>query len=55
MKYAVGIGSGAMIYVPIFIKISSGIQNLINGDTHTYTHTHRQQSLLYFFEIKKIG
>jgi hypothetical protein len=29
MKYAVEMGSGAMIYVPSFIKIVSGIQKLI--------------------------
>jgi hypothetical protein len=46
-------GSGAMIYVPGFIKIGSGVQTLIRGDTQT----HRQQrdliSLLYFFKIRK--
>jgi predicted RNA-binding protein with TRAM domain len=26
MKYAVNMGSGAMIYIPSFIKIGSGIQ-----------------------------
>jgi hypothetical protein len=31
MKYAVEMGSGAMIYVPSFIKIGSGIQKLIRG------------------------
>jgi hypothetical protein len=36
MKYAVGMGSGAMIYIPSFIKIASGIQKLIRGtDRHT--------------------
>jgi hypothetical protein len=29
MKYAVGMGSRAMIYIPSFIKIGSGIQKLI--------------------------
>jgi hypothetical protein len=53
-------GSGAVIYVPSFIKIGSGIQKLIGGiDIHTHTHTHGQQrdliSLLYFFKIRKIG
>jgi hypothetical protein len=33
MKYAVEMGSGAMIYMPSFIKIGSGIQKLIIGDT----------------------
>jgi hypothetical protein len=28
MKYAVEMGSGAMIYIPNFIKIGSGIQKL---------------------------
>jgi hypothetical protein len=30
---AVVIGSGTMIYIPSFIKIGSGIQKLIGGDT----------------------
>jgi hypothetical protein len=49
-------GSGAVIYVPSFIKIGLGIQKLIVGGD---THTHRQQrdliSLLYVFKIKKVG
>jgi hypothetical protein len=32
MKYTVEMGSGAMIYIPSFIKIGSGIQKLIRGD-----------------------
>jgi hypothetical protein len=58
-------GSGAMIYVPSFIKIGSGIGNLMgeggytDTDARTHTHTYRQQhdliSLLYFFKIKKAG
>jgi hypothetical protein len=28
-------GSGAMIYIPTFIKIDSGIENLSTGDTQT--------------------
>jgi hypothetical protein len=31
MKYTVLMGSGAMIYIPSFIKIGSGIQKLIGG------------------------
>jgi hypothetical protein len=52
----VEMGSGAVIYVPSFMKIGSGVQKLIGG---TYGHilTHRQKrdliSLLYFFKIKK--
>jgi hypothetical protein len=33
MKYAVEMGSGAMMFIPSFIKIGSGIQKLIRGDT----------------------
>jgi hypothetical protein len=29
MKYAVEMGSGAMIYIPSFIKIGSDVQKLI--------------------------
>jgi hypothetical protein len=47
-------GSGAMIYVPSFIKTGSGIQNLIGG---IHRHTHRQQrdliSVPYFFQNKQ--
>jgi hypothetical protein len=41
MKYAVEMGSGAMIYIPNFIKIGAGIQKLIGGftDTQTLRHT----------------
>jgi hypothetical protein len=31
MKYAVEMGSGAMIYIPSFVKIGSGIQKLMGG------------------------
>jgi hypothetical protein len=38
MKYAFEMGSGAVIYVPSFIKIGSGVQKLIWG-IHTHTRT----------------
>jgi hypothetical protein len=31
MKYAVEMGSGAIIYTPSFMKIGSGIQRLMGG------------------------
>jgi hypothetical protein len=31
MKYAVEMDSGAMIYIPSFVKIGSAIQKLIGG------------------------
>jgi hypothetical protein len=36
MKHTADIGSDAMIYIPSFIKIGSGIQNLIWG-IHRHT------------------
>jgi hypothetical protein len=35
MKYAVEMGSGAMIYIPSYMKTGSGIQNLLAGDIRT--------------------
>jgi hypothetical protein len=47
MKYTIEMGSGAMIYVPSFIKIGTGTQKLIGG------YADRQHadiiSLLLFF------
>jgi hypothetical protein len=40
MKYAVEIGSVAMIYIPSFIKIGSRIQILLVGGV-VYTDTRR--------------
>jgi hypothetical protein len=36
MKYAVEVGSGAMIYIPSFVKIASTIQKL-RGEIHRHT------------------
>jgi hypothetical protein len=37
MKYVVGMSSGAMIYIPSFIKTGSGIQKLMGeGETHSH-------------------
>jgi hypothetical protein len=36
MKYAVEVGSGAMMYIPGFLNIGSGIRKLMGaGDTET--------------------
>jgi hypothetical protein len=39
VKYAVEMGSRAMIYIPSFVKIGSGIQKLMGGGD---SQTHRQ-------------
>jgi hypothetical protein len=36
MKYAVEMDSGAMVYIPSFIKIGLGIQKLIGGNSQTH-------------------
>jgi hypothetical protein len=41
MKYAVEMGSDAVIYVPILIKMGSDIQKLLTVDTHTDTQPAR--------------
>jgi hypothetical protein len=34
-KYAIDVGSGVMISIPIFIKIGSGIQKFVRGYRYT--------------------
>jgi hypothetical protein len=53
MKYAVEMGSGAMIYIASFIKIGSGIQNLIRGGIHRHRQHGDGISLLLFFQSKE--
>jgi hypothetical protein len=63
MKYSVDMGSDVMTYTPAFIKIGSGIQNLVGDrqkDTKTHTEERRQNqsdliNLLLFFQNKKIA
>jgi hypothetical protein len=51
MKYAAEMGSGAMIY----IKIGSGIRNLI-GISHRHTGSLAiSKAYFYFFKIRKVG
>jgi hypothetical protein len=50
MNYAVEMGSGAMIYIPSFIEIGSGIQKLIGGDSQTHRQHGDRISLLSFVE-----
>jgi hypothetical protein len=51
MKYAVEMGSGAMTYIPSFIKISSRIHKL-EGGGYTYTLIHPDSKVItwaYFY------
>jgi hypothetical protein len=47
-------GSGAVIYLPSFIKMGSGIQKLIRGETQTHTQQRDLISLLSFLKIRKV-
>jgi hypothetical protein len=50
-EVCIEMGSCAMIYmyIPSFIKIGSGTQKLIGGDTQTHT------AYLHFLKIRKVG
>jgi hypothetical protein len=39
MMYAFEMGSGAIIHIPRFMKIGSGIVKLLEGEVDTHTHT----------------
>jgi hypothetical protein len=54
MKYAVGLDSGVMIYIPSFMKIGSGIQKLIERDTLTHRQHGDRIHRLLFFQNKEI-
>jgi hypothetical protein len=54
MKYAVEMGSGAMIYIPCFIKIYSGFQKLMGGDTEDGDRISLLLFLAYFPLIFKL-
>jgi heme/copper-type cytochrome/quinol oxidase subunit 1 len=55
MKYAVEIGSRAMIYIPSFIKISSAIQELMGG-IHRHTDSMMIACFYFcFFQNGKVG
>jgi hypothetical protein len=54
MKYAVEMGSSAMIYVASFVNIGSGIQKLIRGNQRqTAWKSHKPTFIL--FENKRNG
>jgi hypothetical protein len=52
MKYAFEMGSGAMIYIPYFIKTGSGIQKLIEG-THRHSDTPHGDRIILFSRNKE--
>jgi hypothetical protein len=55
MKYAVVVGSGAMIYLPSFINIGSDIQKLLGGiHRHTDSMEIAYVYFYFFFQNKEI-
>jgi hypothetical protein len=55
MKYAVEMGSRAMIYIPSLVKIDLGIQKLIGEDTQTTRRSHKPTSGKYTTKIQSMG
>jgi hypothetical protein len=53
MKYAVEMGSGAMIYIPSLIKIGSGIQKFIGEDKQTQIAWRYHKPTSIFFQTKE--
>jgi hypothetical protein len=50
MKYAVEMGSVAMIYIPGFIKIGSGVEKSTKGDSQTHRqHGNLRSPILFHF------
>jgi hypothetical protein len=49
MKCAIEMGSGAIISAPNFIKIGSGVQQLIGADSETHGRHGGLITLLLFF------
>jgi hypothetical protein len=50
MKYVVQMGSAAMMYIPSFTQIGSGIRKLSGGniDTQTIWRSHKPTSIFFF-------
>jgi hypothetical protein len=53
MKYAVEMGSSTTIHIPSFIKIGSGIHELVGGDLETHRQHKNCISLLSFSQKGK--
>jgi high-affinity Fe2+/Pb2+ permease len=49
MKYAVEMGSGAIITILSFIKIGSSIQKLMERGVHRHTHKKRSYQPTFIF------
>jgi hypothetical protein len=54
MNYAIEMGSGAMIHIPSFTNIGSGIQNVI-GRIQSHREEGDRISLLYESKLKRTG
>jgi hypothetical protein len=52
MEYAVEMDSGAMMYIPSFVKIGSGIGKLLGGGG---IHKHTDSMEIALAHIRKVG
>jgi hypothetical protein len=53
MEYAIEMDSSAVMYIPSFIKIGSGIQKLMGGDSQSHRQHGARIRLLSFFQKKE--
>jgi hypothetical protein len=53
MKYVVKMGSGAMIYIPSFLKIGSDIHKLRGRNSQTHRQLRVRTCLRSFYQNKK--
>jgi hypothetical protein len=54
MKYSVEMASGALIYIPNFIRIVLSIQKLIRADTQAHRAWRSHKPTFLFFKIKEV-
>jgi hypothetical protein len=54
MKYVVELGSGAMMYIPSFMKTGSGIETLSVGRIHRHRQHGNSIPIFSFFKIRTV-
>jgi hypothetical protein len=57
MKYAVEMGSGAMVHIPSFISIGSAIRKFKGGGGQVHRHIGSlefTETYFHFFKIRKV-
>jgi hypothetical protein len=57
MKYAVEMGAGVTVYIPVFINIGTATHKLMGGGGDIQIQRQRgdSQAYFYFFKIRRVG